>query len=115
MRLINIYPANRLENLVVLLDKVMQTGSNTNILSEEIILVQSKGMQHWLNLKLAESRGISMNLAFSLPTVSLMIRRPLAVSGRPLQKLSISFRRSFPRPLSVTLKLKKCGTLESSA
>lgn len=65
--MINIYPANRLENLVILFDKVMQTGSHTNILSEELILVQNKGMQHWLNLKLAESRGISMNLSFSLP------------------------------------------------
>ncbi|WP_198265052.1 exodeoxyribonuclease V subunit gamma [sulfur-oxidizing endosymbiont of Gigantopelta aegis] len=65
--MINIYPANRLENLVFLLDRVMQTGSNHNILSEEIILVQSQGMQHWLNLKLAETRGISMNLSFSLP------------------------------------------------
>ncbi|MCU7799187.1 MAG: exodeoxyribonuclease V subunit gamma [gamma proteobacterium symbiont of Lucinoma myriamae] len=65
--MINIYPANRLENLVFLLDHVMQSGANDNILSEEIILVQSKGMQHWLNLKLAESRGISMNLSFSLP------------------------------------------------
>ncbi|MCW8930313.1 MAG: exodeoxyribonuclease V subunit gamma [Gammaproteobacteria bacterium] len=64
--MINIYPANRLENLVFLLERVMQTG-NYNVLSEEIILVQSKGMQHWLNLKLAESRGISMNLNFSLP------------------------------------------------
>ena len=65
--MINIYPANRLENLVFLLDRVMQTGSSHNILSEEIILVQSKGMQHWLNLKLAESRGISMNLSFISP------------------------------------------------
>jgi len=64
--LINIYPANRLENLVFLLERIMQTD-NDNILSEEIILVQSKGMQHWLNLKLAESRGISMNLSLSLP------------------------------------------------
>ncbi|MCK5648161.1 MAG: exodeoxyribonuclease V subunit gamma, partial [Gammaproteobacteria bacterium] len=65
--MINIYPANRLENLVFLLDRVMQTGSGHNVLSEEIILVQSKGMQHWLNLQLAQSRGISMNLSFSLP------------------------------------------------
>jgi len=64
---INVYPANRLENLVVLLDKVMQTGDRNAILSEEIILVQSQGMQHWLNLQLAQSRGISMNLSFSLP------------------------------------------------
>ncbi|MFK5984297.1 MAG: exodeoxyribonuclease V subunit gamma, partial [Pseudomonadota bacterium] len=65
--MINIYPSNRLENLVVLLDKVMQMGESANILEPEIILVQSKGMQHWLNLQLAEQRGISMNLAFSLP------------------------------------------------
>jgi len=45
----------------------MQISAKTNILQEEIILVQSKGMQHWLNLKLAENRGISMNLSFSLP------------------------------------------------
>jgi exodeoxyribonuclease V gamma subunit len=65
--LINIYPSNRLENLLILLDKVMQISNKTNALQEEIILVQSKGMQHWLNLKLAETRGISMNLSFSLP------------------------------------------------
>ena len=55
-----------MENLVFLLERIMQTG-NDNILSEEIILVQSTGIQHWLNLKLAVSRGISMNLSFSLP------------------------------------------------
>jgi len=64
--LINIYPSNHLENLVILLDKVMQVAPG-NLLSEEVILVQSKGMQHWLNLSLAHSRGISMNLKFSLP------------------------------------------------
>ena len=65
--MINIYPANRLENLVLLLDRVMQAANHHSILNEEIILVHSKGMQHWLNLKLAENRGISMNLHFSLP------------------------------------------------
>ncbi len=64
--MINIYPSNHLENLVILLDKVMQVSPG-NLLNEEVILVQSKGMQHWLNLSLAESRGISMNLKFSLP------------------------------------------------
>jgi len=65
--LINIYPANRLENLVFLFDRVMHNDTSSAVLSEEIILVQSKGMQHWLNLQLAQSRGISMNLKFSLP------------------------------------------------
>ncbi len=65
--MINIYPSNRLENLVALFDKVIQMGENKNILSSEIILVQSKGMQHWLNMQLANKRGVSMNLDFSLP------------------------------------------------
>ncbi len=65
--MIYIYPANRLENLVILLDRVMQVSQSSNLLNEEIILVQSKGMQHWLNLQLAQTRGISMNLGFRLP------------------------------------------------
>jgi len=78
--LINIYPSNHLENLVILLDKVMQVSPG-NLLSEEVILVQSKGMQHWLNLSLAQSRGISMNLKFSLP-VQFFWQQMRAILGK---------------------------------
>ena len=31
------------------------------------IIVQNQGMQHWLNMSLAQTRGISMNMSYALP------------------------------------------------
>ncbi|MEW6996942.1 exodeoxyribonuclease V subunit gamma [Colwelliaceae bacterium BS250] len=64
--MIYIYPANRMEDLLTLFDKVQQT-SNLPVLAEEVVLVQNPGMQHWLNMQQAEISGISMNASFVLP------------------------------------------------
>ncbi len=64
--MLNVYPSNRLEDLAQLLDAVLQTPKS-NLLQPDIVLVQNGGMQHWLNLRLAQQRGISMNLDFRLP------------------------------------------------
>lgn len=64
--LIYIYPANRMEDLLVLFDKVQQSSS-IPVLAKEIVLVQNPGMQHWLNMQQAEISGISMNASFVLP------------------------------------------------
>ncbi len=96
--MIYIYPANRLENLVILLDRVMQLSQSSNILSEEIILVQSKGMQHWLNLQLAQNRGISMNLGFRLPVqffweqIRLILGREQVPEHSPYSREVLSWR-----------------------
>jgi exodeoxyribonuclease V gamma subunit len=63
---LNIYPANRLENLALLLNKVLETP-NENVLSQDLIVTQSQGMRHWINMQLAEVNGVSMNLEFQLP------------------------------------------------
>jgi exodeoxyribonuclease V gamma subunit len=55
-----------MENLLVLLDKI-QHISPIPVFSKETIVVQNAGMQHWLNLALAEQRGISMNIDYALP------------------------------------------------
>jgi len=55
-----------MENLLVLLDKI-QNVSPLPVFSQEIIVVQNAGMQHWLNLSLAKQRGISMNVRYALP------------------------------------------------
>ena len=55
-----------MENLLVLLNKIQQL-SPLSIFDEEVIVVQNAGMQHWLNLSLAEQRGISMNMRYALP------------------------------------------------
>ncbi|WDE07750.1 exodeoxyribonuclease V subunit gamma [Thalassomonas viridans] len=64
--MIYLYPANKMENLLVLLDKIQQI-SPLAVFSQEIIVVQNAGMQHWLNLSLAKQRGISMNIRYALP------------------------------------------------
>ena len=55
-----------MENLLVLLDKIQQV-SPLPVFSQETIVVQNAGMQHWLNLSLAKKRGISMNVRYALP------------------------------------------------
>lgn len=56
-----------MENLLALLNKIQQV-SPLPILSQEIIIVHNAGMQHWLNLSLAQQRGISMNFRYALPS-----------------------------------------------
>ncbi len=55
-----------MENLLALLDKIQQV-SPLPVFSQETIVVQNAGMQHWLNLSLAKQRGISMNVRYALP------------------------------------------------
>lgn len=64
--MINIYPANQLENLSLLLSKVLDTPEK-DVFSSDLIITQSQGMRHWLNMQLAEMNGVSMNIEFQLP------------------------------------------------
>jgi len=56
-----------MENLLALLDRIQQV-SPLPIFSQETIVVQNAGMQHWLNMSLAQQRGISMNIGYALPS-----------------------------------------------
>ena len=64
--MIYLYPANKMENLLLLLNKISQL-SPLGVFNQEVIVVQNAGMQHWLNLAIANERGISMNLRYALP------------------------------------------------
>jgi len=76
-----------MENLLALLDKIQQL-SPLPVLSQEVIIVHNAGMQHWLNLSLAEQRGISMNFDYALPSQYLWrLLRSLA-SGERVPKQS---------------------------
>ena len=55
-----------MENLLLLLNKISQV-SPLGVFSQEVIVVQNPGMQHWLNLAIAQERGISMNMGYALP------------------------------------------------
>jgi exodeoxyribonuclease V gamma subunit len=56
-----------MENLLVLLDKIQQI-SPLPVFAQDTVIVQNAGMQHWLNMSLAEQRGISMNMRYALPS-----------------------------------------------
>lgn len=62
------YPSNRLENLVVVLDTLMNT-IEAEPLQPDIVLVQHPGMQHWLSMELAgqSSNQLCMNIEYPLP------------------------------------------------
>ncbi len=64
--MIYLYPANKMENLLLLLNKISQV-SPLGVFNQEVIVVQNAGMQHWLNLTIANERGISMNIRYALP------------------------------------------------
>ncbi|MBL4900099.1 MAG: exodeoxyribonuclease V subunit gamma, partial [Colwellia sp.] len=68
--MINLYPANKMENLLTLLNKISQV-SPVGVFNQEVIIVQNAGMQHWLNLAIASDRGISMNMRYALPAQCL--------------------------------------------
>jgi exodeoxyribonuclease V gamma subunit len=65
--LLTLYPSNKLEHLSYLLQAVM-SSSEQPILQAKTVLVESTGMQHWLNLQLAEHAGIAMNIDYPMPT-----------------------------------------------
>lgn len=64
--LLTLYPSNKLEHLSFLLATLLDRQPAAG-LSADVILVESPGMQHWLSMELAASRGIAMNIDYPLP------------------------------------------------
>lgn len=64
--MIHLYPSNKTEGLLLLLNKI-STMSPIGVFEKEVIVVENPGMQHWLNLEIAKERGISMNMGYALP------------------------------------------------
>ncbi|MCV2401286.1 exodeoxyribonuclease V subunit gamma [Marinomonas sp. C2222] len=63
-----LYTGNRLEDLAVLLAKILAVSPPDNPFDDEHILVQNPGMAQWLKIFLAQSHSISAGLAFPLPS-----------------------------------------------
>jgi exodeoxyribonuclease V gamma subunit len=53
-----------MEHLLALLNKIQQL-SPPAVFTKEIIIVQNAGMQHWLNMSLAQERGISLSIDYA--------------------------------------------------
>ncbi|MFC3096052.1 exodeoxyribonuclease V subunit gamma [Alteromonas sediminis] len=68
--MLTIYPSNRLEHLSALMHAV-QVAQPSGVFDADVILVESPGMQHWLQMQLASAQqtpagAISMNVNFPL-------------------------------------------------
>ncbi len=63
---LHIYTSNRLERLSEQLAELLRAAPLPP-LQQEIIVVQSRGMEHWLCLEIARCTGICANIAFPFP------------------------------------------------
>ncbi len=63
---LNVYTGNRLERLVEQLARIIQVPLR-NPFAEETIIVQSRGMERYISLELAEKNKISANSVFPFP------------------------------------------------
>ncbi|WP_018151517.1 exodeoxyribonuclease V subunit gamma [Leeia oryzae] len=61
-----LYQSNRLETLFELLLAVVRQPLSSPF-TQEVVVVQSKGMGRWITLKLAEKTGVCSNMNFQLP------------------------------------------------
>lgn len=88
--MIYLYPANKMELLLELYLKVQQV-SPLPVFTKETIIVQNAGMQHWLNMSLANLRGISMNYGYALPSQFLWkLAKTMAGDEEIAEQLSYS-------------------------
>ena len=67
---LSIYLSNRLEILVEQLAQIIRTPLSSPLIPE-IILIQSRGMERWISLELANHTGICANFHFPFPNAFL--------------------------------------------
>jgi exodeoxyribonuclease V gamma subunit len=63
---LTIYTSNRLEVLAEALSDVLRQPLDS-VLAQEVVMVQSRGMERWLRMRLAAAHGISANIWFPFP------------------------------------------------
>ena len=64
---LKLYTSNRMEALSDNLAELLRDDPLRDPLDEEIVIVQSRGMERWLSLELARRRGICANIRFPFP------------------------------------------------
>ncbi|MBJ7536622.1 exodeoxyribonuclease V subunit gamma [Marinomonas transparens] len=80
-----LYTGNRLEDLAVLLAKILAVSPPKNPFDDEHILVQNPGMAQWLKMFLAQSHSIAAGLAFPLPSTFVWNTFTQALDDIPAQ------------------------------
>ncbi|CAB1072259.1 Exodeoxyribonuclease V gamma chain (EC [Olavius algarvensis Delta 1 endosymbiont] len=67
---LHIYTSNRLEILAEQLARIVRTPLSSPLAPEQIV-VQSRGMERWISMQLADINGISANCRFPFPNAFL--------------------------------------------
>lgn len=67
MKNFRFFTGNRLEILAEVLAEVLQKKPLSSPLAPETIVVQSKGMERWISMELAQKHGICANMLFPFP------------------------------------------------
>lgn len=65
--MLTIYPSHRLEDLLEILHGQLQAQRPEHIFDKQYILVESRGMEHYLKGELALRDGVAINYEFPLP------------------------------------------------
>ncbi|MFO7667256.1 MAG: exodeoxyribonuclease V subunit gamma [Desulfobacterales bacterium] len=71
---LKVYTSNRLEILAEKLARIVKSpvsGLTLSPLSQEIVIVQSRGMERWLFMELARQNGVCANCCFPFPNAFL--------------------------------------------
>ena len=89
--LLALYPSNKIEHLSFLLATLLEQHQGS-IFESQTILVESPGMQHWVNMELAKHHGVAMNLDFPLP-VRFMWNAARAILGEDTVPRKSPYRR----------------------
>ncbi len=79
-----------MENLLAIVDKIQQV-SPLGVFSKDVFIVQNAGIQHWLNMSLAQKRGITLNIDYALPAQYLWkLLRNIVNNGGELEQTPFS-------------------------
>ncbi|MFT2110070.1 exodeoxyribonuclease V subunit gamma [Marinomonas sp. 2405UD68-3] len=81
----SVYSGNHLEDLAVVLNKILALSPPKNAFQSEHILVQSPGMAQWLKMTLAEQQGINAGVVFPLPSTFVWQCFQKSIPGIPMQ------------------------------
>ncbi len=81
----SVYSGNHLEDLAVVLNKILALSPPQNAFESEHILVQSPGMAQWLKMTLAEQQGINAGVVFPLPSTFVWQCFQKSIPDIPLQ------------------------------
>ena len=63
---LNLFTSNRLEILSVFLSEILKTPLSSPF-TPEIVVVQSKGMERWISMEIANRHGVCANISFPFP------------------------------------------------